>query len=177
MERSDKLKLVEEIKDKLGKSRAVFLVNYQGINVANMNQLRKEVKKAEGEVKVVKNTLARIALDETQIPRDDQILRGQNAFAFSYLDPVEVAKVLDQFKKKTSQLEIKGGWLGGRLVPVGELERLATLPSREVLLGQVVGGIAAPISGLVGVLQGLLRNLVWTLKAIEKEKREKGEQS
>ncbi|HOA99091.1 MAG TPA: 50S ribosomal protein L10 [Candidatus Atribacteria bacterium] len=170
MQKVDKEKIWQEVYEKLQKSEAVFVVNYQGIKVESMNELRRSLKNAQGEIKVVKNTLARIALDKAGIPYDDELMRGQNAFAFSYLDAVQIAKLLADAGKKLPQLEVKGGWLNRNPLKPEEIKRLAQLPSREQLIAQVVGGMKAPITGLVGVLQGLLRSLVGVLQAIEEKK-------
>ncbi|MBP9015411.1 MAG: 50S ribosomal protein L10 [Candidatus Atribacteria bacterium] len=170
MQKVQKEKIWQEVSEKLQKSQAVFVINYQGIKVEDMNELRRSLRNAQGEIKVIKNTLARIALDKVGIPYDDELLKGQNAFAFSYLDAVQVAKLLADAGKKLPQLQIKGGWLNRSLLKPEEVKRLAELPSREQLIAQVVGGMKAPIVGLVGVLQGLLRNLVGVLHAIEEKK-------
>ena len=170
MQKVDKEKIWQEVYEKLQKSEAVFVVNYQGIKVESMNELRRSLKNAQGEIKVVKNTLARIALDKAGIPYDDELMRGQNAFAFSYLDAVQIATLLADAGKKLPQLEVKGGWLNRNPLKPEEIKRLAQLPSREQLIAQVVGGMKATITGLVGVLQGLLRRLVGDLQAIEEKK-------
>jgi len=170
LQKVQKEKIWQEVSEKLQKSQAVFVINYQGIKVEDMNELRRSLRNAQGEIKVIKNTLARIALDKVGIPYDDELLKGQNAFAFSYLDAVQVAKLLADAGKKLPQLQIKGGWLNRSLLKPEEVKRLAELPSREQLIAQVVGGMKAPIVGLVGVLQGLLRNLVGVLHAIEEKK-------
>jgi len=170
LQKVDKEKIWQEVYEKLQKSQAVFVINYQGIKVESMNELRRSLKNAQGEMKVVKNTLARIALDKAGISYDDELLKGQSAFAFSYLDAVQIAKLLADAGRKLPQLEIKGGWLNGSPLQPEEIKRLAELPSREQLIAQVVWGMRAPIAGLVGVLQGLLRNLVGVLQAIEEKK-------
>ncbi len=171
MEKSDKTKIVEETREKLEKSQAVFVVGYAGIAVQNLEQIRKGLRGAQSEVKVVKNTLMRLALSGTSIAYDDELLKGQNAFVFSYFDPVQTAKALNDFNKKFPQFEAKGGWLGNKRIGAQEVKRLAELPSREELLAQVVGRVQAPIAGLVFVLQGVLRGLVGVLRAIEEKKR------
>lgn len=171
MERSGKTKIVEETREKIEKSQAVFVVGYSGIPVQNVEQIRKGLRNAQSEMKVVKNTLMRLALAQANIAYDDELLKGQNAFVFSYFDPVQTAKVLSDFNKKFPQLDAKGGWLGGKRIGAQEAKRLAELPSREELLAQLVGRVQAPIAGLVFVLQGVLRNLVGVLRAIEEKKR------
>ncbi|MCX6090298.1 MAG: 50S ribosomal protein L10 [Atribacterota bacterium] len=170
MEKSQKNKIIDEVYQKLGKSQAVYAFNCQGASVSKVKELRKALWKANGEMEVVKNTLAHRALQRAGYSFDERILTGQNALGFSYQDIVEVARTLTDFTKKMPQLEIKGVWLNKKQHGIDEVKMLATLPSRQVLLGQVVGGIAAPLTGFVGTLQGVLRNFVGVLKSIEKKK-------
>jgi large subunit ribosomal protein L10 len=171
LERSEKEKIVGELLERLKKSQAVFVVGYHGMDVPTMEQLRRNLRGIEGELKVAKNTLMRLALGQAGFSGDGHLLKGQNAFVFSYRDVVQVAKALADFAKKFPQLEVRGGFLGTRLLTAQDVQRLAELPSREELLARVVGGVAAPLVGLLGVLQGVLRNFVWVLKAIEEKKR------
>lgn len=171
MEKSDKAKILAETNEKFARSQAVFVIGYSGITVQNLEQIRKGLRNAQSEMKVVKNTLMRLTLSQMNTAYDEKLLKGQNAFVFSYLDPVQTAKVLNDFNKKFPQLEARGGWLGRKLIGASEVKKLAELPSREQLLAQVVGSIQAPITGLVFVLQGVLRNLVGVLRAIEEKKR------
>jgi len=170
LEKTQKNQIIEEIYQKLQKSQAVYAFNFRGINVMNIETLRKALRDAQGEMKVVKNTLAHIAFQKANIPFNENILTDQNALAFSYQDVVLVAKTLIDFIKKTPQLEIKGVWLNQKQYGPEQVKSLASLPPRDVLIGQVVGGIAAPLSGLVGALSGVLRNIVWVLKSIEEKK-------
>ncbi|HSV31098.1 MAG TPA: 50S ribosomal protein L10 [Atribacteraceae bacterium] len=172
LDRNRKEELVKDMYQKLQESQAVFLFNYHGMNVINVENLRKNLREAKGEMKVAKNTLAKIAFQQAQYPLEENLLTGQSAFAFSYEDAVAVAKTLSEFTKKAPQMELRGGWLRRSFLGVDEVKRLSILPSREVLIAQVVGGVAAPLTGLVGVLSGVLRQCVWVLKAIEDKKRE-----
>lgn len=171
MERSEKEKIIGELLERLRKSQAVFVVGYPGINVLTMEQLRRNLRGIKGEIRIAKNTLMRLALSQAGFSEKDHLLRGQNAFVFSYQDVAQVAKALADFARKFPQLEVKGGFLGARFLTAQDVQLLAELPSREELLARVVGGFAAPIVGLVGVLQGVLRNFVWVLKAVEEKKR------
>ncbi len=172
MDKEIKSKLIEEMLKKLEESKAVFVFNYQGLNVHNAEDLRKALREASGEMKVVKNTLARLAFDRANIAYDDDLLKGQNAYAFSYMDSVAVAKVLSEMAKKMPQLEIRGGWLNKSFMGLDEVKQLASLPNRETLIAQVVGGISSPLTGLVGVLHGVLRQFVWVLRSLEEKKQE-----
>jgi len=170
LDKTKKNQIIEDIYQKLQKSQAVYAFNYRGINVKNVETIRKALRESQGEMKVVKNTLAHIAFQKANIPFDENILTDQNALAFSYQDIVLTAKTLTDFAKKLPQLEIKGVWLNQQQYGPEQVKNLASLPPREALVAQVVGGIASPLSGLVGVLSGVLRNMVWVLKSIEEKK-------
>jgi len=100
----------------------------------------------------------------------DQVFEGPTAMAFAYHDPVAPARELTRFNRETGMPQIKGGILGGRFVDVDEVNRLATMPSRDELIGKVVGGFAAPLYGLAAVTSGLLRNLVYVVDAVRRAK-------
>lgn len=170
MDKKKKNQIIEDVFQKLQKSQAVYTFNYRGINVMNVEAIRKALRENQGEMKVVKNSLAHIAFQKAGIPYDKNILTDQNALAFSYQDIVLTAKTLTDFAKKIPQLEIKGVWLNRQQYGPEQVKNLANLPTREVLVAQVVGGIAAPLSGLVGALSGIMRNMVWVLKSIEEKK-------
>ena len=171
MDKTQKNQIIEDVYQKLQKSQAVYAFNYSGMNVMNAEALRKALRESQGEMKVIKNTLAHIAFQKANIPFDEKILTEQNALAFSYQDIVLTAKTLTDFAKKIPQLEIKGVWLNQKQYGPEQVKNLASLPSRDVLIGQVVGGIAAPLRGLVGVLNGILQSFVLVLKSIEEKKR------
>ena len=170
MDKKKKNQIIEDVYQKLQKSQAVYAFNYRGMNVMNVEAIRKALRESQGEMKVVKNTLAHIAFQKANIPFDENILTDQNALAFSYQDIVLTAKTLTDFAKKIPQLEIKGVWLNRQQYGPDEVKNLASLPTRDILLAQVVGGIAAPLSKLVSALSGIIRNMVWVLKSIEEKK-------
>lgn len=170
-----KYEQVEMLRSKLSKSQAVFVGEYRGMTVAQITALRAQVRAAGGEMKVTKNTLMRIAMNEEGMPAlPDDISRGPNVFTLAYGDPVAVAKALRDFAKDRTNkfFSIKGGVLGDSVLSADQLGALADLPSREVLLGMVVSTIAAPISGLLTVLSGPARGLATCLDQI-REKKEK----
>lgn len=170
-----KYEQVEMLRSKLSKSQAVFVGEYRGMTVAQITALRAQVRAAGGEMKVTKNTLMKIAMNEEGMPAfPDEISRGPNVFTLAYGDPVAVAKALRDFAKDRTNkfFSIKGGVLGDSVLSADQLGALADLPSREVLLGMVVSTIAAPISGLLTVLSGPARGLATCLDQI-REKKEK----
>jgi|LSQX01.2.fsa_nt_gb large subunit ribosomal protein L10 len=170
MARPDKVAMVAEIQERLSKSQGTVLTDYRGINAGDMTALRKELREAGVEYKVFKNTLTILAAQELQMDGLVPFLNGPTAFAFGYNDPVAPAKILSEFAKKNKALEIKAGIVEGKIVGPEGVANLADLPSREVLLSMVVRGMQGPISGMVNVLQGNIRNLVYALEAIREQK-------
>ncbi|OUM98223.1 MAG: 50S ribosomal protein L10 [Firmicutes bacterium ZCTH02-B6] len=170
MPRPEKVAAVEEIREQLAASKAVFVTDYRGLTVAQMTRLRRKLRESGTEYTVVKNTLTRIAARETDAQALDPFLEGPTALAFAKQDPVAAAKALLDFAKESKILQIRGGVLGGKPVGADDIQALANLPPREVLLAQVVGGLQAPISGFVFVLQGTLRKLVYALDAVRQKK-------
>ncbi|WP_461205214.1 50S ribosomal protein L10 [Clostridium sp. DL1XJH146] len=162
---------VQEIREKLEKAQSFILADYQGLNVEEDTQLRKISREAGVEYKVYKNKLVRLACNELGIKGLDDYLVGPISIAFGYEDPVAPAKLLSEFAKEHKKLELKAGLVDGKVIDEDGVKSLASLPSREVLIAQVLGGLNAPISGFVNVLQGNMRNLVCALNAI-KEKQE-----
>ncbi|KPU26417.1 50S ribosomal protein L10 [Caloranaerobacter sp. TR13] len=166
-----KKQIVQEIKDKIDRAQAVVLVDYRGLNVEEVNELRKKYREAGVEYKVYKNTLMRFAFKDAGLEEFNNYLTGPSAIAFSYDDPVSAAKVTNEFAKQHDKLEIKAGVVDGEVIDVNRVKELANLPSREVLIAQVLGGLNGPIAGFANVLQGTIRKLVYALNAI-KEKQE-----
>ena len=170
MARPEKEAAVVEIQEKLQKSKAVVIADYRGLNVGEVTELRKKLRDAGVEYKVAKNTLTSRAAKAAQIEGLDEYLTGPNAMAFGYNDVVLPAKILSTFAKDHKKLSIKGGILEGKVIDFNAVKALADLPSREVLLGQVAGVMQAPLRGLATVLSGPMRNMVYALEAIRKQK-------
>jgi len=164
-----KVKAVEELRDKFGRCRAAILTDFRGLNVAEITELRRKLKEQSVEYKVVKNTLTSIALKDFDYNLDE-FLEGPTAIAFSYEDPVAPAKVLVDFAKTHKQLEIKAGVVEGKVADKATIDQLAKMPPKEQLLANVVGALQSPLYGIVGVLQGTLRDFVYTLQAIQDKK-------
>ncbi len=169
-----KIEQVQKLREMLGRTEAVFICEYRGLTVAQITEVRAKVREAGGEMKVSKNTLMRLALQEEGLPVPEEITLGPNVYTLAYQDPVAVAKALEDFAKvKTNKaLVVKGGILGNKVLNADQVNALAELPSRDQLIAQVVGTIAAPLRGLVTVLSGPQRGLVTCLSQL-KEKKEK----
>jgi len=168
--REEKAAMVADLKARLAEAEVTVLTDFRGLDVATITELRRRIREAGGRYRVVKNTLTARAAREAGIQGLDEYLAGPVALAFGFGDPVAIPKVLTQFIREFRQLEIKGGILQGKVVPPGEIRALADLPPRETLLAQVVGGFQAPLAGLVGVLQGTIRKLVYALDAVREKK-------
>lgn len=169
MKREEKVRVVEELAGKL-RGGSAMLVDYQGINVAQSTELRRQSREAGVEFVVAKNTLTRRAADAAGVDGLTEYLVGPTALAFSE-DPVASAKLMAKFADEVESFVLKGGLLdGGRVLGESEVVALSKLPSREQLVAQVVGGISSPLSGLVTVLNGTIRNLVVTLGQVAEQK-------
>lgn len=169
--RPEKVAAVAELKTKFSKAKSVVLADYRGLNVAQATKLRRKLRENGVEFKVVKNTLAAIAAQEAGIEGLDPLLVGPIAIAFSS-DAVAPAKHLNDFAKENKQLDIKGGVLEGVVIDLAKVKALADLPSREVLLAQVVGGMQAPLYGLGFVLSATLRGFANAVDALRRQKEE-----
>lgn len=158
-----KIQLVEEITDKFKTSKSTVVVDYRGLTVAEVTELRKQLRDAGVEFKVYKNTMTRRAVEAAELSGLADALTGPNAIAFSAEDVVAPAKILSEFAKKHEALEIKAGVIEGNIATVEDVKALADLPSREGLL-----------SMLLSVLQAPIRNLALATKAVAEQKEEQG---
>lgn len=169
---SEKQAVVAELKEKLANTKGAVLTNYRGLTVAQDTNLRRKLREAGVEYRVVKNTMTRIAANEVGLTGLDAHLEGPTAIAISFTDPVAPAKVISDFVKenKLEVLEVKAGIVEGQVIDAQGVKALAALPPREVLIAQVLAGMQSPIVGLVNVLQGSIRNLVYALDAVRQQK-------
>jgi large subunit ribosomal protein L10 len=166
MARPEKVAVVEEIRTKLAESDATVLTEYRGLTVQDIATLRGALRSTGTEYKVFKNTLARRAVEEAGVDGVTGLLVGPVALAFVRGDAAAAAKALREFAKGNEALVIKGGLLGSRFVGPSDIEALAELPSREVLLAQIAGAFQAPLVKAAGLFQALPRNLAYGVKAL-----------
>lgn len=157
--REEKELLVKDIADRLMRSKSTIVTDYRGLNVQELTELRKQLREAGIEYRVLKNTLTRRALDEASLPGLEEYLKGPSAIAFGFDDPVAPARILNDFAKRHKALELKGGAVEGRVVNADDVVSLATLPTREGLL-----------SMLLSVLQAPVRNFAYAVKQIAETK-------
>ena len=168
--RPEKVAKIAEVKELLTNSKCTILVDYCGLTVAQDTKLRRAMRQAGIKYSVVKNTFIRIAAQEAGIEGLESFLEKNTAIASSPEDPVAVAKILTDFAKENKVMTIKAGVLDGKVISAEDIKALASLPSREVLLAKMLGSMMSPISGLANVLQGTIRNFVYVLDAVRKEK-------
>jgi len=165
-----KKQVVAETKDRFDRAQSVVIVDYRGLNVSEITDLRAQLRAAGVEMKVVKNTLVKRVAENLGFAELNQYLEGQTAGVYSIQDPVSGPKILAEFAKTHKQLEIKAAVLESKVIDAQGVKTLADLPSREVLLAQVLAGIQGPLSGMANVLQGPLLKFVYAVEAVRKEK-------
>ena len=168
--RPEKVATVAEIAEKFRTADAAILTEYRGMSVAAMANLRRQLRKSGGEWKVYKNTLARLAA--TEVGATDLIgqLAGPTAVTFVIGDVAAAAKTLREYAKTNPMLIVKGGSMGGKTLAAKDVEILADLPSRDVLLSMLAGAFQAPLVKTAGLLQALPRNFAYGLKALIDQK-------
>jgi large subunit ribosomal protein L10 len=164
--RPAKVAEVDELAERLARATMAVLADYRGLTVAQMGDLRRQLRPVNVELRVAKNTLTRLAARKAGREALLPALEGPTALVFSYGDPAAMAKTLtDTVRVQRLALQVKGALLGDRLLAGPEVARIADLPSRETLLAQLMGGVQAPITSLVSLLAGTLQNLVGVLDA------------
>ena len=162
-----KVELVSELRALVGLTTAAILTDYRGLSVAELTELRKKLRDADAEYRVVKNTLFKLAAgDSMPIAEMGEFLTGPTAIGFAKSDPVAVAKILLDYARDHKALSVKAGVMDGRVLSAAQVDALSKTPPREVLLSQMLGSLQAPISGFVFTLGGIISNFVFTLQAI-----------
>jgi large subunit ribosomal protein L10 len=169
-----KRQAVSELAELIRSSSAVAVADYRGLKVSDMQAVRRTLRESGVQLHIAKNRLLKIAADEADRAELKPLLTGPTALATIDGDEAAMAKALaDAFRPYTRiGVSLRGGMLGNRSIDASQLARLATLPSREVLLGKIAGGMAAPLTGMAGVLAANLRNLVGVLSAVADKKRQ-----
>lgn len=163
-----KIAKVAELTDKFNRAKSVVLTDYRGLTVAQLDDLRKKVESVGAEYEITKNTLVSRSLGEKGVPTE--VLEGPTATLFAFTDEVAPLKALQDFIKVNNLPTIKVGFLGQDLLDATRVSELAKLPSKEVLLGKLVGSLKGAQYGLVNVLSGNIRKLVYVLDGVAKTK-------
>ncbi len=174
--RSDKVETVGELTEVFGRSTGAILTDYRGMTVAEISALRGKLRPAGGEYHVVKNTLFRRALGDSLTPELESLLNGPTAIAFANEDVVTTTKaLLDYFRDlRKADVKVKGGYMDGRVLSPDQVTALSKVPPRQVVLGQTVGTIQAPLSNFVFTLNGILSEFVRTLQAAADKRQAEG---
>lgn len=167
MAKQEKKYMIEEIAHRLKKSQSVFVTDFKGLKAIEVDALRGKLEEADSDFFVVKNTLAKIALRDANLEGLTDLIGGSTSLVLVEGDPVKPAKFLIDFAKGHEKFIVKGGCVVGQFILSDGVKELALLPSKQVLLAKVVGGINAPVSGLVFVLSGILRGFVCALNQIK----------
>lgn len=168
MKRSEKVTFVDNLTSELKDAKSVVLINYAGLNVKAQQELKSRLKEAGGRMVVVKNTLLKRAGANAKVDKDllsDTVLQGQTALVISDADPIAPIQVLGKFATEFEVPKFKVGVVEGSFQDESDLSKLSTLPGRDALLGQLLGGLMAPSYGLVGTLNGNLQKLVYILNS------------
>ncbi|MCK4473665.1 50S ribosomal protein L10 [Candidatus Parcubacteria bacterium] len=165
--KEQKQNILEDLEEKIKKQKALIFVDFTGVKVKNLSELRKELKSNENELKVAKKTLMNIALKKLGIEIEPDKLKGEIGLTFGYKDGLSLAKTIYQFSLKNENLKILGGYFEKKFLDAEQIIELAKLPSKEELLARFVGSISSPISNFVNVLQGNIKGLIYTLKQIK----------
>lgn len=166
MPTAEKARTIEQAKDWYSQSVGVVFTDYRGLSVKEMQTLRRELRKKGGEIHVLKNTLFRIAAGEDTAKLPEDLHNGTTAFAFVYENEAEVAKALLDYAKSSKKLVVKGGFFGGKAFSDKEVQALSELPPRDVLISQVIGMVAAPLSGLIGTIEALYADPIRVIGAV-----------
>lgn len=160
------IQLLDELKQKVDRATALFFVDYTGLTHQQLEEARRELKESDSEITIVKNTLLNLALKDKKF--EVEKIEGPHAALFSYKDPISTAKILAGFIKKYGLPKIRFGIFENGIVDEEMITKLATLPSREVLIAKLLGTLNAPISNFVYGLNANIQKLALVLKAIEK---------
>lgn len=160
-----KIDQVADLTDKLGRAQLALVADYRGLSVAEITELRSKLRETQAELVVAKNTLVTIAARETGNEALEPLLQGPTALAFAYDDVGATAKAIKAFNDGPKQLDVRGGLLSGSLLTEAALDQVASLPTRQQVLAQIVGGVSAPVSGVVGVLNAAITNILYVLQA------------
>lgn len=174
MPRPEKVQAVKDIREKLESAQAVFLTEYRGLSVREVQDLRRALRESGGEYKVAKMTLTKLAAGDAGIAGLDDYLVGPTALAFANRDPVATAKALKEFSKTGEALVLKAGYLAGQVLTPEEVSRLAEIEPREVLLAKFAGAAKAPLYSAAGMFASFTRNAASMFSQLM-DKKESGE--
>ena len=160
-----KIESVADLTDKLSRTQFMVVADYRGLTVAEITDLRRRLHETGAELVVAKNTLTLRAAKAAGYGAIEPLLAGPTALAFAYDDVAKAAKAINDFNRGPKKLVVRGGMLGKDLLAGNAIDQVASLPSREQVLGQIVGGISSPVAGVVGVINAAITNVLYVLQA------------
>ena len=172
MNRTEKAAVVTELQSAMGGATNAFLVDFTGITVPQVTELRRQIRETKSSYVVVKNTLALIAIRNSPLEGLSDKFAGQTAVVYNDTDPVALAKALKKFAKDVPAVKFKGALLDGKVVPANQIDTIAELPTREVLVSRLLYVLQSPMRNLVIVLGANIRNLAVVLDQVAKQKGE-----
>ena len=170
MKREEKAQAISEFNESIGQATNAFLIDFKGITVPQVTELRKQVRETGSQYIVVKNTLALIAVKDSPLKTLEKQFSGMTAVAFNRTDAVALAKALTKFAKDVPTVQFKGAMLNGQIVPATQIQNIASLPSREELVSKLLYLLQSPIRGLAIVLNANIRNIAVVLDQIAQQK-------
>jgi len=165
--------MVKELSDYLNKKDVLIVTNYKGLSAQDLNELRRELRKASGEYQVIKHSMAKRAFSEGDNNKIVEFIDGEVGIAaYNEKDPINISKVLMKFAKANQALKIRAGIMEGKILSKEDIRTLSVLPTKDVLLGQLANVLNAPIQNLAGVLHGILSKIVYALNAVKDKRQE-----
>ena len=168
MNKEEKQQTVESLGEQFRSIDSAFLINYRGLKVVDATELRRKIREIDGCYVVVKNTLALLAAKQTKLEQLEPFFEGPTAVAYHHKDVVGLAKLLTEVSKSNPNIAFKAALVEGKVVPVSEIQTIASMPSREVMLSKLVFILKAPLQRLATVLKSPVRNLALVLKQVQK---------
>ncbi len=170
MKKAEKAEIIASVAEKIKDSTGLYLLNFQGINVQEANELRREFRNSKVEYRVMKNTLAKLAIDRVgRFEKIKDYLVGMTGIAFTSEDPVAPAKVIKKFREKYNKLDLKACYIENSFYQGIKLDEIASLPSKPEVIAGILGSLQLPISGVAGVINGVMRDLVGVLDSYIKK--------
>ena len=174
MNKTEKSTEIEEISERFSRAKSVVLSEYAGLGVEDLRKLRNNVRKANGEFKVMKNTLVQKAIETSSYKPIQSFFKGPIGVVFGYDDPIGSIKAAKEFSEKQKAFRLKGAMMEGKVLDIKDIHAIANLPGRPVMIGQLLSRLQSPLYGLVGTLNGIVNKFVYALNAVKEKKEASG---
>ncbi len=174
LNKEEKGQAIADLKKRFSEAKAAIFTDYKGMTVAELSELRRLLRASEVEYRVVKNTLARVASQDTPLSAASSVFKGPVGVAIGYKDPVMTAKKVIEFSRKNEKLKLSGGVIEGKLYNVNDIKAIADLPPREVLLSMLAGAFQAPLSKMASALSATVSSFAYAMGALKTKKEGQG---